>query len=166
MHELAHLFQGRSTICDVDKYNEKEAFCNRVAAEILVPNQTLKDEDIFYKNGNVNYSALSHLYGVSQQVIVYRLSDLEIISKKKKISKINEIEYSNKRKKEKKLEEAKKSEGGGMSHVSKKKKYDGEFYSRFILNAYENNIISSSKFMRYLDIPIDKIESLHEEVYG
>ena len=109
---------------------------------------------------------MSHLYGVFQHVIVYRLSDLNIISKKEKISKINEIKANNNRKKQKELERAKKSQWGSLGHVPKKKKYDGEFYSRFILNAYENNIISSSKLMRYLDFPIEKIESLHEELFG
>ncbi len=41
MHELAHLTQGVSAICDVDKHNRKEAFCNKVAAEILMPKDTL-----------------------------------------------------------------------------------------------------------------------------
>ena len=41
MHELAHLTQGISAICDVDKHNRKEAFCNKVAAEILMPKDTL-----------------------------------------------------------------------------------------------------------------------------
>ena len=166
MHELTHLFGGKSAICDVDEYNKKEAFCNKVAARILVPQNTLNEENIYYKNGKVNYSGLSHLYGVSQQVIVYRLSDLNIISKNEKISKINDIKANNNRKKQKELERAKKTQWGSLGHVSKKKKYDGEFYSRFILNAYENNIISSSKLMRYLDFPIEKIEILHEELFG
>ncbi|MDR0912237.1 MAG: ImmA/IrrE family metallo-endopeptidase [Methanobrevibacter sp.] len=164
-HELAHLSRKETAICDVDKYNKKEAFCNKVASEVLVPRETLTDDKVFFKNGNINYSGLSNSYGVSQQVIIYKLSDLGKITQSEKEHAINLIENKNKNKKQKQMERNKKSTGGGMSKILKKKKYDGKPYSRFILNAYENNIISSSKFMRYLDIPVDKIDSLEEELF-
>lgn len=164
MHELCHLILHQSSICDVDKYNKKETLCNKVAAEILVPEKTLSDEKIFFKNGNVNYSGLSHLYGVSQQVIVYKLANMHKISDSTKKLLISQIEERNQKKKEKQKQKNKNSNGGGMSKIAKKKKYEGKPYSRFILNAYENEIISYSKIIRYLNISPNEIDSLYEEV--
>ena len=56
MHELVHLTQGTSAICDVDKHNRKESFCNKVASEVLIPHDTIDKKELFYKNGNLNLS--------------------------------------------------------------------------------------------------------------
>jgi Zn-dependent peptidase ImmA (M78 family) len=40
---------GKSSICDVDKNNTKESFCNKVAAEVLVPKETLKMKNYLLK---------------------------------------------------------------------------------------------------------------------
>jgi Zn-dependent peptidase ImmA (M78 family)/transcriptional regulator with XRE-family HTH domain len=165
-HELAHLAKRENSICDVDKYNKKETFCNKVAANALVPDETLTDDLIFFKNGKINYSGLSNNYGVSRQVIVYRLANLNKISQTEKNDLIKITEDENKRKKEKKEERNKFSKGGGMSKIVRSVKFEGKPFTRFILNAYENNSISASKFMRYLDFPIDMIDLLHEEIYG
>lgn len=164
IHELAHIFMGKSTICDVDKKNRKETFCNKVAAETLVP-LPLKDEQIFYKKGTIKLGSLSHEYGVSKQVIILRLYALNKVSKEFKDLTLKEIELHNKEQKRKKKERNKNSDGGGMSILTKKRKYEGKPYSRFMLNAYENRVISSTKFMRYLDLPIDAVNSLYDLVY-
>lgn len=166
MHELVHLIKKESSICDIDRHNQKEAFCNKVAAEILVPEKTLVDENIFFKNGNLKLGKLSHLYGVSKQTIVFKLYSAKKISNKQKENLIKEIEEKNLENEIKKAEANKKRKGGGMAPAMKKKKYEGKPYTRFILNAYENEIISSSKFMRYLDISVDEVNSLHEELFG
>ncbi|KZX11104.1 ImmA/IrrE family metallo-endopeptidase [Methanobrevibacter curvatus] len=166
IHELSHLVMRESTICDVDIHNSNETFCNKVAAEVLVPKDTLKNNIIFYNNGNINYSGLSNIYGVSQQVIAYRLANIGKIGQNEVKQKINEITEKNQIKEERQAQRNKKSNGGGMSKPAKKKKYEGQPYTRFILNAYENNLISSSRFMRYLDIPVDKIDKLHDVLYG
>lgn len=62
MHELAHLTQGVSAICDVDKHNIKETFCNKVATEVLIPTDTLDKKELFYKNGNLNLSNAANMY--------------------------------------------------------------------------------------------------------
>ncbi|NMO09498.1 ImmA/IrrE family metallo-endopeptidase [Methanobacterium subterraneum] len=163
IHELAHIFMGESTICDVDKKNQKESFCNKVAAEVLVPSP-LKDEQVFYKKGTVKVGPLSHEYGISKQAIVIRLYSLNKVSKEFKDQELHYIELYNKDQKRKQKERNKLSKGGGMSAIDKKKKYEGKAYSRFILNAYENKIISPTKFMRYLDLPVDAADSLYELV--
>ncbi|MDR1721882.1 MAG: ImmA/IrrE family metallo-endopeptidase, partial [Methanobrevibacter sp.] len=89
-HELVHLFRKETAICDIDNHNKKEVFCNKVAAEVLLPKETLKRNRVFQKNGKVNYSKLANFYGVSQQVVAYRLTNTGIISQKEANTKVAE----------------------------------------------------------------------------
>lgn len=166
MHELAHLTQGVSAICDVDKHNIKETFCNKVAAEVLIPSDTLDEKELFYKNGNLNLSNASNVYGVSKQTIVYKLNSLNIINNELKEELIQLIEERNEITKEKKKARNKDKEYFPMAEKHKKKKYEGEPYTRLVLQAYENNIITAPKAVRYLDTPIDKFESISNEIWG
>lgn len=166
MHELVHLTQGVSAICDVDKHNAKETFCNKVASEILIPHDTLDKKELFYKNGNLNLSHASNMYGVSKQTIVYKLNSLNIISNELKEQLIQQIEERNTIAKEKKISRNKEKEYFPMAEKYKKKKYDGEPYTRLVLQAYENNIITAPKAVRYLDTPIDNFESISNEIWG
>lgn len=43
IHELVHLTQGHSAICNMNKYNAKEVFCNKVASELLMSMGILKN---------------------------------------------------------------------------------------------------------------------------
>lgn len=166
MHELAHLTQGTSAICDVDKHNRKEVFCNKVASEILIPRDTLDKEELFYKNGNLNLGNASNTYGVSKQTIVYKLNSLNIISNDLKEEYISQLEEKNKEDKIKKEEKNNEKEYHPMSVKSKKKKFDGEPYTRLVLQAFENNIITAPKAVKYLDTSIDKFESISNEIWG
>ena len=166
MHELAHLTQEISAICDVDKYNSKETFCNKVASEILIPSSTLDKKELFYKNGNLNLSNAANMYGVSKQTIIYKLNSLKLISDELKDEYILEIEEKNRITKEKKQTRNKEKEYFSMAEKFKKKKYEGEPYTRLVLQAYENNIITAPKAVKYLDTPIDKFESIRNEIWG
>lgn len=171
MHELAHLVQGQSTICDVDKHNIKESFCNKVAAEILIPKETLKDLNLFTKKEhNLKVANLSNFYGVSKQSIVYKLYDSGLISNELKKDWINNLERYNIQKKQKdkeKMEKAKKE--GKKPHISIvtiKRKQDGTPFTKLILYAYENDVITATEAMRYLDTSLDNIDKLDLEING
>lgn len=166
MHELVHLTQSTSAICDVDKYNEKEAFCNKVAAEILIPSNTLDEIDLFYKNGNLKLGILSNIYGVSKQTIIYKLNSANKIDDKLKNEYITEIEEKNRNDKLKKEENTKNKENIQIPTRIKKKKYDGAPYTRLVLDAYDNKIITAPQAVRYLDTSIDKFEDIGEWVRG
>lgn len=166
MHELAHLTQETSAICDVDKHNRKEIFCNKVASEVLIPFDTIDKKELFYKNGNLNLSKASHMYGVSKQTIVYKLNSLNIISDDLKEEYISQLEEKNKLDKIKKEEINNGKDYYPMPTERKKKKFDGEPYTRLVLRAFENNVITAPKAVKYLDAPIDKFESISNEIWG
>lgn len=166
MHELAHLIRGESAICDVDKYNMKEIFCNKVAAEILIPKETLKSLKLFTKNKHVlKVANLSNFYGVSKQSIVYKLYDSELINNELKNDWINQLEIDNQQKRKNDLEKKKKNKPHIPIPILKRKQ-DGTPFTKLILNAYENNVITATQAMRYLDTSLDNINKLDLDIHG
>ncbi len=85
-HELAHLWLGQSAISDSDASSipshEVEAWCNKVAAELLVPLAVLREE---YRRGEDLSRALVRLarqFKVSTLVILRRIYDSGNLSRK------------------------------------------------------------------------------------
>ncbi len=85
-HELAHLWLGQSAISDSDAASipshEVEAWCNKVAAEFLVPLAVLREE---YRRGEDLSRALVRLarqFKVSTLVILRRIYDSDNLSRK------------------------------------------------------------------------------------
>ena len=85
-HELAHIWLGESALSDTalnSLSGEKiEVWCNRVAAEFLVPLEHLK-KNKFGPNPLVEVPDISRKYKVSSLVIIRRLFDAGFIGKKR-----------------------------------------------------------------------------------
>ncbi|MCX6089796.1 MAG: ImmA/IrrE family metallo-endopeptidase [Candidatus Atribacteria bacterium] len=79
-HELAHLWLGESALSDVSPVSspshEVEVWCNRVAAELLVPFELIKSE--YQRNTDLKgeMNRLARLFKVSTLVILRRIYDL------------------------------------------------------------------------------------------
>ena len=84
-HELAHIWIGQSAISDAQAVrlpdNSVERWCNRVAAELLVPVAIMKDE---YDQGRVLHEEVERLarrFKVSTLVILRRIHDIGALSR-------------------------------------------------------------------------------------
>ena len=82
-HELAHLWLGRSALSDsapsLVPLHEVEAWCNRVAAELLVPIGVLREEYRPEEDLSVALARLTPLFKVSSLVLLRRIHDLGAI---------------------------------------------------------------------------------------
>ena len=109
-HELAHLWLGKSALNDADLVTEPsngiEVWCNKVAAEFLVPLEMIKKEK-FRKSSVEEIDRLTKAYKVSSLVIIRRLFDGGIINKRQ-------------------FEEAWKKETGRLKKIPQKS--GGDFY--------------------------------------
>ncbi len=78
-HELAHLWLGRSALSDSGPHtlpsHSVEAWCNRVAAELLVPLDLLKDEYRKEEDLSAELTRLARRFKVSTLVILRRILD-------------------------------------------------------------------------------------------
>jgi Zn-dependent peptidase ImmA (M78 family)/transcriptional regulator with XRE-family HTH domain len=89
VHELAHLWLGESGISNFDAlrisqpdYQEREVFCNKVAAEFLVPEVVLLNEWRRVMSGELDLAvqSLADKFKVSRVVIARRLLDFQQIT--------------------------------------------------------------------------------------
>ncbi|EPD29485.1 ImmA/IrrE family metallo-endopeptidase [Gleimia europaea] len=83
IHELAHIWLGHSAVSDAsitaDTSTDEELWCNRVAAEVLVPMDTLKQE---FKGivSEEEQDRLAKKFKVSTLVVLKRLYDADLLS--------------------------------------------------------------------------------------
>lgn len=81
IHELAHIWLGHSTGTDMFQLlpgnDPVEVFCNKVAAEFLVPTQLFLEQ---WKHTH-NFAILRKFFKVSEMVIARKAYDLDVISK-------------------------------------------------------------------------------------
>ena len=93
-HELAHIWLGETGLSDIGPNtkpsNEIEKWCNNVAAEILVPLDSIKKEYFIQNSPEKETNRLARFYKVSTLVILRRIFDAQFITK----NHFNEL-YSN-----------------------------------------------------------------------
>ncbi len=85
-HELAHVWLGSSAAFDLRQMlpaeNKVEILCNKVAAELLVPEKQILDNWNTLKNEDDYFQAIARHFKVSKIVAARRLLDLNLITKK------------------------------------------------------------------------------------
>jgi Zn-dependent peptidase ImmA (M78 family)/transcriptional regulator with XRE-family HTH domain len=83
-HELAHIWLGQSAVSDADAFavpdQQVESWCNRVAAEMLVPLQVLRDELRRDEKLPTEVAKLARRFKVSTLVILRRIRDVGALS--------------------------------------------------------------------------------------
>ncbi|MBQ2651944.1 MAG: ImmA/IrrE family metallo-endopeptidase [Methanobrevibacter sp.] len=102
-HELAHLIMKKDGISNINEYNlinNEEAYCNKVAAETLLPTKLFKkhieDTSSFDKFRTEDIKRLSKIFNVSNQVIVRKALDLGFIKRSEYNNRVKEFnEYIN-----------------------------------------------------------------------
>ena len=136
VHELAHIWIGKSAGFDLRELTPAddaiEIFCNRVAAEFLIPKSAL---DAQWQQNNRDIKKLARYFKVSQLVIARRLLDLTYIEKNEFIEFYSGYIQRIKNKKEKQ------KDGGGDFYKTQNRRIGLQFanYIRFALK--ENKIL-------------------------
>ncbi|MYC97317.1 MAG: ImmA/IrrE family metallo-endopeptidase [Caldilineaceae bacterium SB0661_bin_32] len=84
-HEVAHLFVGETGLSLFDRLlpvdHGTERFCNRVAAEFLVPQEELQDYWATVQDPTNPYREIAQEFKVSDIVAAYRALDLDLIDR-------------------------------------------------------------------------------------
>jgi Zn-dependent peptidase ImmA (M78 family) len=156
VHELAHLFRKTEAISNAlyfrqtnRKIDREEIFCNKVAAELLLPKNDLIKT--FYDKSDID--VLAELYKVSKLVIYYRLRDLNKIHKGRSHTLEQEIKDETER--NLLLKNSKKKDGG--NHTNNMKDSNGGLFNRVVSNYYFENKIGYTEASSLLSFSVENI---------
>ena len=170
LHEFGHLMLRQSSICDfeengcrADQDERTEEFCNRVAAETLVPRRYFVDEPLLRQAspGIVEWSeadilALARIYCVSREVIVRRLLTLgrtsEAFYRHKRVEYLAEYRAYKE-----------KQEGFAENYGRKRASILGNF-ARLVLQSYYRDRITLSDVSGYLGIKLRHLPELERSL--
>ena len=164
-HELSHLIRRTSNLCLIDfneREDEEEKICNNLAANILIPEETLNTsiQNIDLSNDKA-IEKIADKYAVSKFVIIKRLYDL---------NKINFALYKSKYDKYlnnfNEVKEIKRKQGQKIIVTQDKKLISGsgKLYPKIILDAYYDGKISFGEVCNTLNINARYIENVERMV--
>jgi Zn-dependent peptidase ImmA (M78 family)/transcriptional regulator with XRE-family HTH domain len=165
-HELTHITLRSGSISNFrlrekDFYDQIEIYCNRIAAEILVPSEILLEMDVVKVHGlnkmTWNYNELKYLAGkfcVSQEVILRRL----LTHKRTNLSFYQEFRDSQRHDKETKQP--------GGDYYRKIIAKNGQLFLNLALQGYYQEKLSASSLFDFIQVKISNISKLEERLYA
>jgi Zn-dependent peptidase ImmA (M78 family)/transcriptional regulator with XRE-family HTH domain len=163
-HELAHLLSQTGGVTKTDESyinllrgsaRRIEIFCNRFAAEVLVPVEDLKR---VIESAGIDDAAvvqMAELYRVSREVILRRLLDMGLVSQQRYQRKVGQWaeEY-----------EAFKEGKGGGNYYTTHASYLSERYARLAFGKYYRGAISLEQLADYLNVSVKSVPGLEQLV--
>lgn len=153
IHELAHFFRKSDAISNSldfrttnKKVNPEEIFCNKVAAEFLLPQEDFTNE--FYEKNSID--SIAELYKVSPLAVFYRLKELGKIRRELQDGIEEQIEKETKENLIKKAAAEAKKEGGNYTNAMRDS--NGDLFNRVVSTSYlENRIghVEAANLLRF-----------------
>lgn len=164
-HEYAHVLLRKESLCNdfksfenkSDQVSKVESFCNRFAAELLVPEEDFLRENIGSPDTselNIITERLARKYKVSRVVILRKLLTSRKISSETYKEKTSEWDKEIRPKKK-----------GGIFSIKTAYLKNGKTYSSLVFQAYNNKKISHSNLSDYLRINRKHIKAYSEFVH-
>ncbi len=167
LHELVHIVLQSGGVCDLQETDSEsiEAYCNRVAGEVLVPRDALLHEKTVVENGwntvweDWRLKLLADRYMVSQEVILRRLLTF---------GKTTRFFYNQKREEYEEIYRRERAEGGGpVPQYRLILRDNGPAFTSLVLSAYHNEVISSRDMSNFLGgIKLDHIGRIERALFG
>ncbi len=170
LHEFTHLLLHNAGICNLEHYDnpkdekqQTEVFSNYVSGAVLVPKDILLKNQLIQKKGRSKIwddneiSELAALFSVSREVILRRLLIFE---------KTTESFYKGKREEYLELySKFERSENRGFPpYYRLVLRNNGTAFSRLILNAYYQNVITSSAVSDFLGTKLKHLPSIERAI--
>lgn len=167
LHELVHIVLQSGGVCDLQETESEsiEAYCNRVAGEVLVPRDALLHEETVVENGgntvweDWRLKLLADRYMVSQEVILRRLLTF---------GRTTRLFYNQKREEYEEIYRREKAEGGGpVPHYRLVLRDNGPAFTSLVLSAYYNEAISSRDLSNFLGgIKLNHVGRIERALFG
>ena len=164
-HELAHLLLQRNGITrGVKTGGEKiELFCNRFAAEFLVPSSDLETRLDFPDYDDTAIWELASHYKVSRPVVLLKLIDQHIL----KPADYERLTKKWKEVHESKLEQAAESnKPGGGDYYNTRAVYLGYRFLELAFSRYHQGECSIEELAGHLDVKVKNLPGLEDRLLG
>lgn len=167
LHEFGHILLGMNEVYNIDvslNHNENvsEILCNRIASEILVPNERFKEEwNINHDEGIYEYVIkLANQFKVSKTVIGRKALDNNFITKNQyfEIARRNYKEYDDYKQREQKNRD----KGGGNYYNTLQSRIDPTLFNVVVNDYYDRNI-QYNEALKLLNIGTKGFEFLSEK---
>ena len=169
IHELIHILLNKGGICSLkevrgtDEKERIEIFCNHIAGSMLVPKNSLMNEQLVAQKRNEIWEDkeikfLANKYKVSWEVILRRLLILRKTSTYFYKMKKEEIET--------KYQSKTKKTGGFVPPDVLSISRSGKLFTRLVLNSYHNNTITSSDLSEYLGVRLKHIPNIEDSIFN
>jgi Zn-dependent peptidase ImmA (M78 family) len=168
---LVHVLMHTSGLCDLNEVNRRhsraasvEAFCNSVAATVLLPAGAMKEElDSLGVDRPIPWPdrellRLANRYAVSREVILRRMVTLDRATLDYYFQKL--FQYS--RLYESQRKRSRNSISGGPGPAVMGLRNMGRRYTADVIRAYGRRYIDAAELTEYLQIKIDHIPKLLE----
>jgi Zn-dependent peptidase ImmA (M78 family) len=159
LHEYAHLLLNEPALCipqeDITVKNHKayiEKWCNSFAAAFLLPKSEIITD--FNDLGFANYKKIAKRYNASLSSTLTRLYNLNLISHDEYYGEISILQNSTI------LKDSDESQGYGLNSAKIAKRDKGLTFISLVLENAENDFITNSDVLDYLNIKIKHIEEL------
>ena len=177
-HELTHLILKKEGISNINEYsfaNNDESYCNKVAAEVLVPNKLfrnfIEDNSSYKRFRTQDIEGLSQRFHVSKHVIVRRALDLGFINSNDYNDRINEFnnyinppkKNSNKRsnnKPQSKNDNKPNSDKGLYNKAKVALRKNGNYFTSLLIKAYDEELITDIDVALELKVSLEVMSKI------
>lgn len=170
VHELAHIWIAESGISNSTdpeikknaKFSEVELFCNKVAANALMPDDLIKrlNQSVFQKFHKIEHEA--KLLGVSSFAFLVRIFNLNLINLNQYQQFNNEADIKFQEfleKLEEKKAKEKKSNGGPDTYLLKLNK-NSRLFTQLVIDAYHGGYVEPNQASFLLGTPVNTFNKL------
>jgi Zn-dependent peptidase ImmA (M78 family) len=156
VHELAHLFRKTESVSNSLEFrqldgsgNREEIFCNKAAAELLLPSSEFAKE--FY--GLADIDGLAEIYKASKLTVFYRLKTLGKILNDQAVG----IERKIKEESEKNLEAKNNKKSKGGNYINSMRDSNGNLFNKIVAGLYYEKKINYTEASTLLNFSVEKV---------
>jgi Zn-dependent peptidase ImmA (M78 family) len=170
VHELAHIWIAESGVSNEiepdiknrDNLHPVELFCNKVAANALMPVKVMKELDHIVYNSSSDVFRTSKLFGVSSFAFLVRAYNLQIISfdKYRKLKDEAELEFKAFLLREEEKKAKQKYQKGGPNPYLLRLNKNSRLFTQIVLDAFRGGHIQPSLASSLLNTQVNKFPKL------
>lgn len=156
IHELAHFFRKTESISNSIDFrdsnksvNTEEIFCNKVAAELLLPEDEL-EKDFYDKN---DIERIAEVYKMSHIFVFYRLRDLGKI----KQGRAKDLENQILKETDKNILDRQSRKGRGGNFYNNMRDSNGSLFNKVVAKSYLQNKIGYVEASKLLKFSVERV---------